>query len=179
MGSRQVVSKSANRTAKTKPWEISEGDQIYQELFRILQRDDQYLDANRRATGNRDRTPVGDRIHHLKVRALLHARAWADEAGITFEWTPEPRQDDPDQLYQSWLCQAVLAGEVLTSDASWCFEGSEPPSPDYFDEAAIILSVEGWLSQVLMAALLGGYSSDEQANASFQDGPGGRIVFAD
>ena len=170
-----------------KPWrQVSERDDVYHELFRIVDRDT-----------NDDGTPVSDRIHRLKILALTMAKEWADDAGITFQWSPEtphvtcqrcgmqyeskcPKHPEwgVDRHERTWRCEARLGADPLAWEGDWYF-GDEPPSDEYLEDAAAKLWCEGKLSQLFMEQLADGASRDELPNAHFQDGPDGRLVFVE
>jgi hypothetical protein len=59
---------------------------VYRELFRIV-----------------DRDVESDRLHRMRILAILHARSWAAQAGFTFEWTKTPEQTD-DHCWTVWAC---------------------------------------------------------------------------
>lgn len=201
MGSRQAESIAPTKSDRYRASGNEDSD-VYQELFRLVDRDSQYLDADRRVSGNYEGTPVSDRVHRLKVLALLHARAWADEAGIAFEWTREqphvtccgcgdqydcgttqcPQCNDVrevDRHDHTWRCWAVMDGNKLTWEGDWDFGHDAPPSSELVEDSAVVLLGECRLSQVLMGAVTDACSRDEQSNACFADGPGGRLVLED
>jgi hypothetical protein len=134
---------------------------VYDELFDLVPRD------------KIGEVSVSERLHHMRLFALVHARAWAEQVGITFQWAKAPDAIDD----ACWTVWAVLDGDRFEWSDGWCFD----KSPDSSEPAEVAgrLWAEGDLSCLILSSIDPDSSRDDNCNHRLQTSPDGGIIWDD